>query len=237
MPHLVPRPVVALLACFAAATAGAKQLEWKVSEPQMGGGHEDPYADITYTLTNRSDREVTVKAILPSCGCTGLRTPSFPWVVAPGASGTIEARVDLRGKVGELHKRITVYTTDNMIVMPMVVRIPEIPLSDERMRNQQLALADARAIFRGECAKCHVEPAVGKKGGELYQAACAICHEAHPRASSVPELAPNTREHFRRWITEGRKGTLMPPFAQENGGILTREEIDSLVDYLAKRQW
>lgn len=224
-------------AAAASSLACAAQLDWKTEEPKLGGGHENPYADVLFTVTNPSDQNVTVKAILPSCGCTSLRTPGFPWTLAPGETGTIEARVDLRGKVGQLHKRVTIYTTDNTVIMPMVIDIPEIPLSDERMRNQRLALADSRAIFRGECAKCHVEPAVGKTGAELYAAACAICHEAHPRATAVPELTPNSRNHWHTWIAHGRKGSLMPPFAQENGGILSREQIDSLVNYLATAKW
>jgi mono/diheme cytochrome c family protein len=40
------------------------------------------------------------------------------------------------------------------------------------------------------------------------------------------------REHWVRWITFGRHGSLMPAFAQSEGGPLTDEQIDSLADYL-----
>jgi len=102
----------------------------------------------------------------------------------------------------------------------------------------QLALTDRQAVFKGDCAKCHVEPAVGKTGVGLYQAACAICHDSQNRASMVPDLRhlkhPTDREHWIKWTSFGRPGSLMPAFAQSEGGPLTDAQIDSLASYLDK---
>jgi mono/diheme cytochrome c family protein len=129
-------------------------------------------------------------------------------------------------------------------VKPLTVRatLPQRPAvangMENRSRNMQLALADRQAVFKGECAKCHVEPAAGKTDLALYQAACGICHDSHNRASMVPDLRalkhPTDRDHWLKWITFGRPGSLMPAFAQSEGGPLTEEQIDSLVSYLDK---
>jgi mono/diheme cytochrome c family protein len=111
----------------------------------------------------------------------------------------------------------------------------------ERARNMQSALGDRQAVLKGECAKCHVEPAVGKKGKDLFVAACGICHNAERRAAMVVDLqADPTKyksmppEFWNMFITMGKPGTLMPAFAKENGGFLTQDQITSLVDYITK---
>lgn len=102
--------------------------------------------------------------------------------------------------------------------------------------NIQNALADRQAVFKGECATCHVDKGVGKLGAELYAASCGICHEAEHRAAMVPDLkvprSPRDLAFWQKWITEGKAGTLMPAFAATHGGPLTQEQADSLAAYL-----
>jgi mono/diheme cytochrome c family protein len=148
--------------------------------------------------------------------------------------------VDLRGKQGELHKTLTVGTSRGPAVIPLRISIPTPAMSEERLRNQLTALADARAIFKEDCAKCHATPAAGRRGAELYHAACAICHEAVPRASSVPDLRTagegRSAAYWHQWIEEGRPGSVMPPFARKHGGILDEAQVRSLVEYLRERR-
>jgi mono/diheme cytochrome c family protein len=105
-----------------------------------------------------------------------------------------------------------------------------------RAMNIQSALADRQAIFKADCAKCHVEKGVGKMGAELYAASCGICHDAEHRAAMVPDLkvprSPRNFAFWQKWITEGKPGTLMPAFAAVHGGPLTPEQVDSLTAYL-----
>ena len=93
-----------------------------------------------------------------------------------------------------------------------------------------------RSVFRNDCATCHVAPAVGKKGRELFEAACAICHAEEHRASFVPNLQalnkPTHPEYWSTWISFGREGSLMPAFAAAKGGPLDGSQIQSLVEYL-----
>ena len=109
---------------------------------------------------------------------------------------------------------------------------------DARTRNMQIAQADPQAIFRGECANCHSKPALGKRGEELFAAACAICHESEQRAVLVPDLhalkQTPTEAYWSAWIHGGKFGTMMPAFALEKQGPLSEDQIESLVAYLVK---
>jgi cytochrome c553 len=76
----------------------------------------------------------------------------------------------------------------------------------------------------------------GKYGPELFTALCAVCHEASPRATMVPDLhnlnVPTSEEFWRTWITSGKAGTLMPAFDSAQGGPLTQMQISSLATHL-----
>jgi mono/diheme cytochrome c family protein len=115
------------------------------------------------------------------------------------------------------------------------VNIPE----DARIKNQMLALADRHAIFKGDCASCHVQPAAGLKGEALFHTACGICHEAPHRASMVPDLKglnkPVDFDYWHTWISKGKEQTLMPGFAKSEGGPLDEEQVLSLTEFLTHR--
>ncbi len=70
----------------------------------------------------------------------------------------------------------------------------------------------------------------------MYLGASAICHDAKHRASMVPDLrvVDESRDaaYWREHITDGIEGTLMPAFATAKGGILSDEQIESLVKFL-----
>ncbi len=69
----------------------------------------------------------------------------------------------------------------------------------------------------------------------LYGANCAGCHGANGQNGGAMNLANPEYEaliddaSMRDVIAKGEKGTLMPAFAQENGGQLTDRQIDALV--------
>jgi mono/diheme cytochrome c family protein len=64
---------------------------------------------------------------------------------------------------------------------------------------------------------------------------CGVCHLAGHRASMVPDLLvarePRDAAWWTKWITEGKEGSLMPAFALQQGGPLSRSQIVSLVDF------
>jgi hypothetical protein len=94
------------------------------------------------------------------------------------------------------------------------------------------ATTDRQAVFKGDCTKCHVTPAIGKSGRELYDAACGICHDSPHRASFVPSLYtlnhPTDYNFWKQWTGEGKPGTVMPAFSSKHGGPFTDEQIESL---------
>jgi cytochrome c oxidase cbb3-type subunit III len=69
----------------------------------------------------------------------------------------------------------------------------------------------------------------------LYGANCAGCHGANGQNGAATNLANPEYQaliddaSLREVIAQGRRGTLMPGFAQENGGLLTVRQIDALV--------
>lgn len=198
-------------------------------------------ADFKFSLTNVGPNEVTIHSVRASCGCTTPMLPTMPWKLAPGASGSFSVSSDLRGKSGVFQKSVMLDTTDGMKIVYVKVNIPTgagVAGVDARARNMQMAQADRQVVFRNDCAECHVRPAIGKMGEPLFVAACGICHEAEHRATMVPDLhalkATPTAAYWEAWVRNGKIGTLMPAFAQEHGGPLTDEQINSLVAFLDK---
>ncbi len=197
---------------------------------------------VTFSVTNVSTTNVVIRSVRPSCGCTIAKLPSQPWTLQPGDHGDIQASLDLRGKRGLLQKYLSVDSSAGFKLLIFKVHIPENAATsmamETRGRNLMAALADRQAVFKGTCVSCHVEPTKGKLGAELYVAACGICHDSTHRASMVPDLQAvrrPTREYWHRWTASGKAGTLMPAFAQTEGGPLNDAQITSLVDYLMIR--
>jgi mono/diheme cytochrome c family protein len=145
--------------------------------------------------------------------------------------------VDLRGRRGTLTKTVYVDTSSGEEILRVHVHIPPSPELRREM-NLTLAQGDRQAVLRGDCASCHVAPTVGKKGAELFQTACVICHAAQHRASMVPDLmvakVKRDATYWEKWIREGADGTLMPAFAKTHGGPLDDEQVASLIAYLVE---
>jgi cytochrome c553 len=241
---------VAALACFAlSAFADAppqdphsSPLLWEPTNQVYTAKLGDISAHFTFKVRNVSGSEVVIDDVKPSCGCTVAQLPSKPWHLGPGETNHMEVLVDLRGKWGKLFKQINVLSSTAPTILALVIDVPQgatnaMP-SDmaNRIWGQQLAAMDHQAVFKKDCVHCHLEPAFGKYGQNLYQASCGICHEAQHRATMVPDLhALKTAidsDYWRHWVTYGKPGTLMPGFAATLGGPLDEDQIKSLVTYL-----
>jgi cytochrome c553 len=220
-------------------------LVWDAEFKEITAQSGQESANFTFHVTNGWTSEVVVNSVRPSCGCTMAKMPNVPWKLAPGDNGPLEVSIDLRGKRGVLSKSLMVDSTSGFKALMFKVTIPENTspgsgtMSDpDRLRNMQLAMANRQIVFQGECAKCHAEPAQAKVGQDLYNGACALCHDSPHRATMVPDLKalkhPTNADYWKTWIAHGRVGTLMPAFAKAEGGPLTDEQIDSLVNYLVQ---
>jgi len=231
----------AAVSALPAVTQPANFLAWEADSKEFEAKQDDLAARFTFYVANVSAEVVIITNLQRTCGCTEASMAAQPWRMAPGANGPIRATIDLRGKVGRISKQLIVQSTAGAKTLTLNVNVPAAatPGSGSKMDralNQQIAARDRQAVFKGDCAKCHAEPTIGKLGHELYKAGCAICHEAENRAAMVPDLHalnhPTDAEQWKQWITSSKPGSMMPAFAKAFDGPLTEEQISSLVDYL-----
>ncbi|MEW6303245.1 MAG: DUF1573 domain-containing protein [Verrucomicrobiota bacterium] len=195
-----------------------------------------------FHVTNQSPAEILIQRVDVSCGCTTPQLPSLPWRIAAGDHDKLKIAVDLRGKMGILTKAILVHSSAGPKTLMVKVHVPHSPqttmVQSDRARNMLTALNDNKAIFKGECARCHAQSGAGKHGAELYAAVCGICHDSPHRATVVPDLKalphPTNHDYWLTSIRHGKVGTMMPGFAKSEEGPLTDEQINSLADFLSK---
>ena len=206
---------------------------------------EEAEALFTFHATNAWTNTIVIQAVYASCHCTVATLPANPWILPPGASGPVTARVDLADEEeGTVTKTLTFFTSvggagldaeggDASAVAPGTPLTPA-----ERKAAMGKAAADARAIFKGDCATCHVDKGRGLLGKELYAAACGICHDSPQRASFVPDLhglkPPTDLACWKTIIARGKPHTVMPGFASAEGGPLSEMQVSSLAAYLDK---
>ena len=238
------------------AAMGTNILAWDSETKDYNVKPGEMQAQFTFYFTNVSQTNVVIANALASCGCTVPKMPQLPWTNAPGASGEIPVTMNLAGKSGVVWKTITVNTDHGQKILNVKAIIPPPPAAPaapaaqasptapavpaapmDRNKNQELARSDRQAVFKSECASCHVTPTVGKLGKDLYEKACGICHEAEHRASMVPDLHAlkhdTNLDYWKTWSSQGKPGTLMPAFALSEGGPLSDAQIASLAQYLA----
>ncbi|HTL74442.1 MAG TPA: DUF1573 domain-containing protein [bacterium] len=216
-------------------------LAWNSLMETAEATNEQAFARFNFTFTNITAGNVTILNVHPSCGCTTAELPPVPWLLPAGTNGEIKLKVNLEGKSGTLFKQVAI-TTDKGIknLMLRINILPPPPMAEmteaQRAAGLAAAKADRQAVFKGDCANCHVKKIEGKYGQQLYNAICAICHESPHRASMVPDLhnlpVPTNEEFWRTWITAGKAGSLMPAFATSQGGPLSDLQIASLAAYL-----
>jgi mono/diheme cytochrome c family protein len=214
---------------------------WEALSKAADATNEQSSVRFDFTFTNLVTSNITVIAVRPSCGCTTAELPPMPWTVPAGSNGTIKFTVNLQGKSGTLFKTVNVSTDQGRKELLLRINIqPPPPLpemtADQRAAGVAAAKLDRQAVFKGDCASCHLKKTEGKYGQQLYDALCSICHEAQHRNTMVPDLhnlsVPTNDEFWRTWITFGKAGSLMPAFATAQGGPLSDLQIATLAAYL-----
>ena len=216
-------------------------INWDALLKTVDISNDQQVAQFTFNFTNVSPIAITVLTVRPSCGCTAAELPPVPWLIPSGTNGQIKLTVNLQGKTGTLFKSVNVATdrgNKNLMLRINILPPPPLPEMSEAQRAAGIAAAkiDRQAVFKGDCASCHLKKVEGKYGQQLFAAICAICHEAKNRASMVPDLhnlqVPTSEEFWRACITVGKEGSLMPAFATSQGGPLNDLQIASLAAYL-----
>jgi mono/diheme cytochrome c family protein len=207
-----------------------------------------PEGHFTFNVTNISADDVTINFVKGSCQCTVATLPSQPWKLAPKESGQFSATMQLAGTPPGGSKTKTLTVNSDKGVKVLYVKTTVMPAAAgmteaDRNGNQKMAMADRQAVFKGDCVKCHAQPAKDtggndKMGKDLFASVCGVCHESEHQASFVPNLhhlpEPTNSDFWKNWIMHGKPGSLMPAFAKQEGGILTDVQIESLVKYLSE---
>jgi len=196
--------------------------------------------NVVWVTNSITEEPVVITEVHPSCGCTTAQLPPLPWSVPAGSNGEIGVTVNVAGKFGTVVKSVHVGTDKGSrdLIVQITMLPPKIPVLTDADRIRQMAIAkvDRQAVFKNDCATCHVKNGQERYGKALFDADCGICHEAEHRASMVPDLhqlkVPTNNDFWRIWIEHGKPGTFMPAFAMADGGPLTDMQIASLVNYL-----
>lgn len=218
--------------------AGA--LAWNSTMETTNVPADTEQAHFLFSFTNISSGPVSILDVHPSCGCTTAEIPPRPWTIQPGESGEVPVTVNIEGKDGTLFKSLNISSDKGSkdLYMRITIEPPKMPTmtAADRARGVEMAKVDRQAVFKGSCASCHVQRGEGKYGKALYDADCAICHEANPRATMVPDLhtlkVPTNPDFWRMWVAHGKPGTLMPAFSSAEGGPLNDMQIATLAQYL-----
>jgi len=193
-----------------------------------------------FQVYNVGGKRLSIKDVQTSCGCTVAQISKN--VISPGDFSRIQVEMDTSLKLGPVRKKITVISNDPKrpeLALFLIGTVLPKPMAG----HAQITLhpQDKLVLFKGKCATCHVDAGKGKTGKALFLADCAMCHGAMAQGnhSAGPSLLKlnyedeKTLQQIRSSIADGSPRTpQMPPFSTVQGGPLSNDEIDSLVQFL-----
>jgi len=110
-----------------------------------------------------------------------------------------------------------------------------------RIRCLSLAATMTMLVACGNGPEQYVLPDQVVTFGTLYKDNCAGCHGQNGRHGAARPLNDGLylaligEDRLRHVIANGVPGTTMPPFAQDQGGILTDRQISVLADEMEKK--
>ncbi len=188
----------------------------------------------TFKVLNCGAAPLAIDRVLTSCGCT---VPTMKTkIIAPGQSADLEVDLDTSLKTGKVTKNIEVFSNDPdkpHAIIKVSVNVEDL--------HRGLKPAEKAKIFLGKCGVCHWQRGLGLEGADLFKADCGMCHGDMGQGAIGPALVPRNYadkeifNHARQVISYGSKRRItMPAFLTDAGGPLSRQEIDSIMKFLAE---
>jgi hypothetical protein len=102
-----------------AAPQTPSQLKWEKETHEFGTIEQGKPVSYEFTFTNTTNKDVTLKDVKASCGCTA--TNYTKTAIKPGEKGTVTATYNAAAG-GAFHKTVTV-TTSEENAMPKIITI------------------------------------------------------------------------------------------------------------------
>ncbi len=187
----------------------------------------------TFKVSNTGSGVLQLHDPYSSCGCT---VPTLTkHLLKPGEQTELVVVVDTAMKQNKIVKAIYLSSNDPVrhtvpIYLSMNVKDPHIGMTGD---------VGVKIFNEERCAACHVSKGVGLYGSELYEADCAMCHGKNAQGAVGPALLgpydnPTFKDSIEQIISYGSKThRSMPGFLAQSGGPLSKEQIDSIMQYLA----
>lgn len=177
----------------------------------------------TFIFENKGTQDLWIKEVTTSCGCTAALVRSN--TVKPGEKGEIKVSYDSQGRAGKVSRTITVVSNDQ------VEPVKELTIDAYVTPSMHEAFNVNESLFSEKCGACHFNPALNKKGKELYDAVCAFCHGR--TAGGLEKLKGLEGGVFVERTRNGISGTEMPAWSKDKGGPLDEEQIMSLSNFIS----
>lgn len=190
------------------------------NEYQLGNMSEGHVHQFQVRLKNSSGESLNILSVEPTC--VYVEAEIDRKTLAKDETAVVTIRIDARHNLGRIAKTIEVRTDRSSD--PHILTIRGTITHPEYDRN------NLKAVFEGECGKCHVGKNVqALQGKQLYDALCYACHKG------TINLKKMTGSQLTRSISNGVPG-LMPGFIESSGGPLNTGQIDSLVEFINREQ-
>lgn len=206
----------------------------------LGSLMTDSHAETTFLIFNVGGKHLRIQNVETSCGCTVASISKK--VLRPGGFTKINIKLDTALKIGPIRKKVTLFSNDPKrpelaLFVTGTVKPKPMATHDSITINPQ----DRLALFKGDCATCHVDAGKGKTGKPLFLSDCAMCHGSNAQGNqhAGPSLLTFNSETeavkthlFDRIANGSPHSPQMPPFSKKQGGPLSEDEIHSLVQFL-----
>lgn len=211
------------------------QIAFEPQSVDLGKVEEGVEIKTFFMIKNEGKKDLKIHEAHSTCGCT---VPVLKQnELKPGESTKLDVTVDTSMKQGLVTKSIEVSSNDP--ASPVV----SLPIKLD-VKNRHIGLNEsgkAKILTDEKCMSCHVDKGVGLAGKDLFEADCAMCHGENAKGAVGGALIYGDykneayKKHIREVISFGSKThRSMPGFLDVAGGPLIKDQVDSLVDYLAE---